>query len=229
MALLSGLIYGPGFLRSSIAITAANNDLSSILHYRELSQFFSEAARVGLATWERHLDYLTPQHIVWSLANEEFSNEQRERVARALLNLLPGRVWDLPPTRVAYPGPNFTTSNQFWPADGSLPWIDQFVTHNSFLVFNILSISSRILRAWWESPVAEWSDDPASPHYKPGFHQLKVFASRIHVVNDAAERFVLVIMSICENFGLGIKLLDSFPYVSKNFPCVSKTALFKMS
>ena len=61
-----------------------------------------EASRIGLETWERHLDYLTPQNIVWSLVNDDFSDDQRESLAQALLQRLDARDISIPipPNRV---------------------------------------------------------------------------------------------------------------------------------
>ena len=190
MALISALFYGPGFLKSNNLGRASYNDLTSISHYRQLWCFMPEASRIGLETWERHLDYLTPQNIVWSLVNDDFSDDQRERLAQALLTRLDARDISspLPPNRVTYPGPNFTTSHVFWPNDSVLPNIANLITEESFLVFNILRISNADLRDWWEAPVVEWSDDRASPHYKLGYHSVKSNVVSFDVVNDAAER-----------------------------------------
>ena len=149
-----------------------------------------QAADKALDTWNRHLDFLTPQHIVISLVNDQFSNFDREDMARALLNRLPNRNHNLPPTKVVYPGPNFATNDAFWPANDGFPRISQFVTLDSFLIFNMLEFEDDGLRAWWQSPVDQWSADPNSPNYKPEFHQLFVYASKHQWTNDAAERSV---------------------------------------
>jgi hypothetical protein len=109
-------------------------------------------------------------------------------MANTLLQLLPQRVLQLPPTRVQYPGPAFCHNLAFWPADGSLPDPAQFITQNSFLIFNIMEMTDADLREWWEAPASQWSDDPASPVYKAGFHQLREFTAKIQWTNDEAER-----------------------------------------
>ena len=145
---------------------------------------FPEVSDAGLKLWERHLDYLTPQHVPWSLVNDDFSVEVRQSLAKALLQLLDQRVRVLPPTRVRYPGPAFCRSDEFWPADGSLPQLDLLVTQDSFLIFNIMKMEDTELREWWEAPVSEWSDQPTSPNYKVAFETTMVFAKRLEVTND---------------------------------------------
>ena len=63
MAFISAIFYGPGFLKSPLGADASFNDLQSIIHFRKLKTFMPEVANEALATWERHLDYLTPQLI----------------------------------------------------------------------------------------------------------------------------------------------------------------------
>ena len=147
-----------------------------------------EVAAEALKTWNRHLDFITPQHIITALVCDDFSDDQRAGLARALLELLPARVVQLPPIRVAYPGHNFSTNDVFWPADNALPDLHQFVTGDSFLIPNIMELTSADLQAWLEAPVAEWSDDRDSPHFKFAFWVVKEFAAKVQFTNDAAER-----------------------------------------
>ena len=188
MAFICAIFYGPGFLKSVSGIDAAYNDLTSILYYRQLRPFMPRVAAEALATFERHLDYITPQNIVLALICVKFSDEQRERLARKLLSLLPNRVRVLPPSRVSYPGPNFTLSNTFWPGDNILPDISQFVTGESFLIFNILKTTDEDLTQFLGSPVAAWDADADSPNFCSGFAQLRGFGVYTHFVNDPAER-----------------------------------------
>ena len=188
MAFICAVFYGPGFLKSAVGIDAAYNDLTSILHYRQLRPFMPRVAAEALATFNRHLDYITPQNIVLALVCDKFSVEQRERLARALLSLLPNRVRALPPSRVSYPGPNFTLSDTFWPEDNTLPDISQFVTGESFLIFNILKTTDEDLTQFLSSSVDTWDADPDSPNFCSGFAQLRGFGLNTHFVNDPAER-----------------------------------------
>ena len=190
MAFISAVLYGPGFLKSPLGLSAAFNDLSSIKSFRLLRPYMPEAAAEGLATWERHLDYLTPPHIVTALCDDNWSEEQRKGLARALLELLPQRQLILPPGRVSYPGPHFCTNDVFWPADGSLPVLAQFATLHSFLIPNILEIPTESLQDWFQSPVLQWSDNPRSPFYKEAFHQIKMWAQKAEYTNDCCERYI---------------------------------------
>ena len=188
MAFISGVIYGPSFLKCYLGLQAAYNDLSSMQHFRHLRPFMPVAAAEGLATWERHLDYITPPHIITALCDDNWDDKQRLGLAEALLKLLPEREHNLPPARVAYPGPHFCTEDVFWPEDGSLPVLSQFATLQSFLIPNIVELSDEALQAWLEAPIQEWSDNPRSPFYKEAFHQIQVFAKRCQYTNDCCER-----------------------------------------
>ena len=94
-----------------------------------------EVANEALATWERHLDYLTPQLIILGLVSDRMPVNQKNSMARELLSLLDNRPEELPPTRVAYPGPNFTRSNAFFSVDDAMPDLGGFITVESF--FNL--------------------------------------------------------------------------------------------
>ena len=152
MALVCSLFCGPDFLKSPLLNRASFNDLTSIKRYRQLYQLMpednclKEATRVALNTWQRHLDFLTAPHILWSLTNDDFSMEERQTLADSLLVRLDDRIIELPPSRVQYPGDNFVWNERCWPLDGSLPPLDQFVTLESFLVFNQLEISNQEIR-----------------------------------------------------------------------------------
>ena len=187
MAVICGLLYGPGFLKSPLLARASFNDLSSISHFRQLEQFYPEASRAALDLWERHLDYLTPQHIPWSLVNDDFTEEERQSLANALLRLLPHRVRHMPPARVSYPGPIFSRNPHFWSQDGSLPSLELLAGPESFLIFNIAEVSDQDLREWLEAPVDQWSSDRQSPNYKFAYDVTEVMATKFHADNDNAE------------------------------------------
>ena len=218
MAFISALFYGPCYLKSPLLASASFNDLTSIQHFRQLYRLMPEgnclkdAAGVALNTWERHLDYLTGPHITWSLLNDDFSEEERQVLANALLARLDERVMDLPPSRVQYPGPALCRNEQIWPVDGSLPALDQFVTHESFLAFNVLELTDQEVRdflqvassvvhlEFWpgpssavqcstiQVPVAQWSQDQNSATFQPVLAALKYYANNLESTNDPAER-----------------------------------------
>ena len=191
MAFISALFYGPGFLKSHLGKEAAFNDLTSILHDRQLREFMPEVADVLLSTWDRHLDYLSPQLIVLALLSNQFSVEVKNRLRLKLLQLLPRRVHLLPPSRVSTPGPNFARGDAFWPQDNSLPDISQFVSEESFLLFNVMGLDDETLTELLSSPVENWSSDITSPNYSQAFHVFSRFTDQMHFDNDAAERCVI--------------------------------------
>ena len=204
MSLVCAVFYGPLFLKGPLLARASYNDLSSISHYRQLRPLFPEVARVALETWDRHLDYLTPQNIVWSLVNDDFSDHQREGLGQALLALLPQRVNPLPPGPVLPPGGRggrFCLDDRIWPADGTLPALAQFAGEESFLAFNMLELTDVDLQEWLTSPVSEWSVDPGAQTYKFACHSLTVFSRSIScsVFFILKLSFFLLNLHICCN------------------------------
>ena len=134
MAFISAVFYGPSFLQSNQGSRAVGLDLSSIHHFRQLRSYMPGVAEAVLNLWNRHLDYLTPEHVVTALVDDEWNDTPREEMARALLRLIPNRVNPLPPRPVIYPGPGFATNDNFWPQDG-LPDIAQFIqVFDSFIL-----------------------------------------------------------------------------------------------
>ena len=191
LSFISAVFYAPGFLRSPLGSDAAFNDLTSIIHFRQLRPFMPALAREALQTWERHLDYITPQLVILALVCEKFSFEQKNRLARELLSLLPSRVRVLPPTPVSPPGPNFTLGDTFLPVDNTMPDLSRLATGNSFLLFNICDIPDEDLKDWLSSPAERWSSDPNSPDFCHGFAMFKSSTDNWPFVNDAAERCYL--------------------------------------
>jgi hypothetical protein len=94
MAIITSLFYGPLFLRSYLSSCAPFNTLSSIYGFKRLRGFpeFRAAADSCLKTWSNHLNYITPQLIVFSLVNEDLSDEGREGLAQALVAQLENSV-----------------------------------------------------------------------------------------------------------------------------------------
>ena len=145
MSLISALFYGPDYLKSLLLACASFNDLTSIQNFRQLYRLMPEGnclkdtAMVAPNTWERHLDYITGSRITWSLLNDDFSEEERQVLADALLARLDERVIDLPDP-VSWPR---LLPERFWPADGSCTALEQFVTLESFLAFNVLQLTDQ--------------------------------------------------------------------------------------
>ena len=176
MAIFCALFYGPDFLRCYVSSRASYNTLCSIRNLRLFRQFFPVSAEASLHCWNRHLNYLSPQLITFALMDEEIGNDERERLAQAILAVSDQRELEMPPSPVTVPSPNFALSDRFWPADGSIPHLDMFVTADSFLVFNILNHTTEQLWAWMERPIVEWprNQQAAELHWFVGLLKTKI-------------------------------------------------------
>lgn len=166
-----GLFYAKGFLKSALNASAARNDLDLINNMKEYASIRPEVANSCLESAMRHLWYLTPQLIVFSLCDEGLSNDIRENLARSLLKVEKPKEFE-----VGKPiFPDFS--------DGEITINENLVSEKLWLLFNLLNITDT---SWMNQPIAEWNRSKA---YNKLFH----FVTTIRVVNDIAERGIKLI------------------------------------
>ena len=75
---------------------------------RDLNSIRKEKAVACLESWERHLDYLFPPLVIFCLADDHLPNNEKRKVADALLAVLTDHDVEgfKPHGRVNVPSPN---------------------------------------------------------------------------------------------------------------------------
>ena len=85
MTQLIALLYVCAWLSAPIAANAAQNDLrlyADLLMYRKEDK---DVAETALAAMRRHMGYLSPETVVFSLASSEVSEDGKTRAATTLM------------------------------------------------------------------------------------------------------------------------------------------------
>lgn len=163
------LIYAKLWFTSSLASSAASNDLDFMSAVMEYRQVHNKLAFMVLKSCYRHTWYLTPQLITLALTGRGLEEDTREKMAVALHSkdkevIKTGK----PKFPVLSHGPIAA------PKD-----MASLVTSSSWLVFDILKLQGP--QDWLITPATSW-------HLAPEFKALQMFAQNLTVVNDLAER-----------------------------------------
>ena len=111
MAEFSAIFYGPWFLKSPLTASAPYNDLKAIKDMRDYREVRKTEADACLASWDRHLDFLSPALVIFSLASKEVPAVEKKEIAEALLATLSTEDVDCFPAGdgkiIFVPGPAF--------------------------------------------------------------------------------------------------------------------------
>ena len=165
-----GLFYAMGFLKSPLAGSAPYNDLSFMSDMSLYKKYNSKIAEACLLSCHRHLWYLTPQLIVFSLADPQVSSSEKEDLAKALFST--------PRPPIMKSGkPTFPVI--VFPKPHSIPKLSSFVSSESWLLFDLLHMEGA--QEWMQTPVKNWQ-------MFAEFRKLEGFISNVSVTNDLAER-----------------------------------------
>ena len=165
-----GVFYAKAFLESPLSSSAPHNDLAfmaNMSRYRQHNEKISEAC---LASCQRHLWYLTPQLIVFSLVDPTLSTEEKEDVAKVL--------FETPrPSNFKTVKPKFP--NILFSATHDPPKLSSLVSSDSWLLFSLLHLEGS--QEWLQTPVHVWK-------VFADFRKLETFVLNVSVTNDLAER-----------------------------------------
>ena len=186
MAEFCGIFYGPWFLWCPLTASAPYNDLLAIKEMRDYREMREVEANACLDSWNRHLDYLSPALVIFSLASKDVPIKDKKEIADALLGILTEEdIESFPPGDgyIIVPGPGFAKGDKFWPDDGSLPALSQFVGRESWLLFHYLGIMNPEDMEWLGEEVEDWQ-------FFAGFEIFVKFVRELDSVNDPAERTV---------------------------------------
>ena len=133
--------------------------------YKKLKKFSKvdkELADEALATLSRHLWFLAPTTVLFSLASEKLDDDDKSGIAARLLSLpKPNKI------KLGYPDfPKLTDKTK----------LRDLVTPDSWQLFNILKMSPD----WLALPPAEWDTNP-------DYMEFRNFVRQVKVTNDCAE------------------------------------------
>ena len=169
-------LYVKAWFQSPLPTAAARNDLSFLVNmsrYRLLTK--PTIALSLLQGCFRHLWYLTPQTIVFAMADSYLSDNQREGMARKLHGLERKKVkGGRPPFPFIDLGGSVT----------GLPDMIPLISSESWLVFDLLGLSGS--QDWMTIPVSFWD------HFED-FRRFREFVENISVCNDIADRGMALI------------------------------------
>ena len=168
-----GLFYCSWFLESSLACCAPYNDLQAIFQMKKYN-VFSSCAAICLKSWSRHLDYLSPQLVVLSLADKRVPLADKGAMAARLLFIPPPSTF--PPQPQSCIIQNLTENHV-----SDVPCLSTFISEKSWLLFHRLGLMSQL--DWLSLDPEVWKDDP-------NFCSFASFVRCMTVVNDPAERAV---------------------------------------
>ena len=157
------MFYIPYFLTANFGADAAVNDLSLYKKLKKFSQVDKLRAEEALATLSRHLWYLSPSTVLFSLASKKLEDNDKSSIAARLLSQ-PEKI------KLGYPDfPKLTDKTE----------LRDLVTPDSWQLFDILKMSPD----WLALPPAEWDSNP-------DYIEFRNFVRQVKVTNDCAERAV---------------------------------------
>jgi hypothetical protein len=163
-------------------------------------------AEMGLRVMSGHLDYLSPQLVTFALADLAVRPDEAEELAKYLWSIRNQWVAGKP-SSITVPGPNFVTSPEFWPADGSRPRLVRFGGPASFQIFEIIGQTADDL-VWMSRPHQEWKDSLS-------YQRFASIAYNTSSINDAAERGVQLSQRQTGKVGKEENLLDTIIVVEE--------------
>ena len=132
---------------------------------KKFRQTEKELADEALATLSRHLWFLAPSTVLFSLASEKLEDDDKSRIAVKLLQLPKPKE-----THFGLPTfPKLTEKTE----------LRDLVTSDSWELFNILKLSPD----WLAMPPSEWDTSP-------DYIEFRNFVRTVKVTNDCAERGV---------------------------------------
>lgn len=172
LAQFIALLYGKYFL-SSISSAAPLHDLNFWYDLKEYRRFDAQAADAALISVRRHLWYLSPELVIFSLFDDKVSAYEKKLMANAIVRI--------PRPQVFAPGK--PSQPDFDPIAVNLtqhrPPLASFVSPRSWLFFHLVDGRTQWL-----------NDEPSTWTQNPTYLRLYDMCNDIQVVNDVAERAV---------------------------------------
>lgn len=118
--------------------------LTAIHNLRCIREEQNLVATTALQKREGHLNWLSPELVIFALFDDEVEREERQAMAEKLLSCL--GQWE-PGDRLIYqrsvPGPNFCLGDAYW--QRGRPGLETFVNGRSFLLWEVTDRTTKIV------------------------------------------------------------------------------------
>ena len=168
------LVYVEWWFVSPTARNAPVMDLKlhkTMVSYLQVDQEIAEAVldKINKHTW-----YLTDRFIPFCLFSELISDEEKQEIALALINVNPPLEYKGGKPEVVQLSSTENVVERYR--------LSQFIKSGSHYIFDVLGFD----KTWLDQPVANWRD------YE-GYLEAEKFVNSLLVVNDAAERGIKLI------------------------------------
>jgi hypothetical protein len=180
--------HGFFFLKCAMASQAPSNDLMAfnIAFQLQTIDEFKDFAVVGKVLYQslsRHTWYLSPQQVVFALADKELNVEVKNNMLNKLLSYDVPVLQDLIKKKPESIIEIVPTSK-----------LDDFVNDQSYLLFLLLDISKKELLLWKEKGIEACENEQTSQ----SFTYFSKCVRTLAVVNDRAERHIKLIQDFVE-------------------------------
>ena len=179
MANFSALYYIQFMVDAKYPAKAPSQTIEAISALRKLKTVDPDIAECALKVRYRHLEPLSQENILFSLADEEVEDEEKEAMGRKILRVQnawsPGKMVLSP---LAIPD---LSSERFW-REGMVPTLANFVGPRSFLLLDHLHWTKADLE-FFSLPYTEWKENEK-------YQELLAVILQLKVVNDNAERMI---------------------------------------
>lgn len=149
---------------------------------------FEPAATAVYKSMERHSWYLNAPVVIFALANSDgsVSDHTKRAIAKKLLKMPRDGAYNYEKSNCSGFLPGLTDMQNL----DSPPCLSEFVTHESWLVFDYLEQAESQVK-WLRYPVSVWNLDK-------DYKIFQNFVKKTSVVNDASERCVKLIQETVE-------------------------------
>ena len=176
LARFIGVYFSRWFLKCALASAAPYQSLVSFGQMIDFSVYDPGLAFTVMDSMNRHTWYLTEQWVVVCLVDGKCPVKERKAVAKALHKT--PRADHFEPGKPELP-------LDFWPENGKIPSLSNFVGPKSWLLPHLLGLAAADME-WLQLDVRQWP-------LMSGFKVFYEYVTKMLVVNDPAERGVKLI------------------------------------
>ena len=161
------VIIGPYRQNAANAPDAQINDLAFRQQLEKFKEVDSELATAILKTWDRHVEFVSPEYSFFSLVSSKVSQAEKRKIADEILATPDPKILTPAPPKPAVPINAETQLHELARSP------------RAYLAFHLLNIDAGFLT---KDP-SDWENDAS-------FSRLASFARNFKVVNDAAEHAI---------------------------------------